>query len=62
MLQNNAKNVSKGQNIFQMAIEYTNLFQFQGRPKFSQIWIFGLKIDHLATLLWTKVCDRDRLY
>jgi hypothetical protein len=25
--------------------------QFQGPPKFSQIGIFGLKIDHLATLL-----------
>jgi hypothetical protein len=25
-------------------------FPFQGPPKFTQIWIFGLKINHLATL------------
>jgi hypothetical protein len=34
-----------------MAKEYTYLFPFQGPPKFNQIWIFGLKIYHLATLV-----------
>jgi hypothetical protein len=24
-------------------------FPFQGRPKFTQIWIFGFKTNHLAT-------------
>jgi hypothetical protein len=32
--------------IFPMAIKYTNIFP----PKFAQIGIFGLKINHLATL------------
>jgi hypothetical protein len=47
-----------------MAIKYTKwpqyipnghriyqLFKFQGPPKFAQIWILGLKIYHLATLV-----------
>jgi hypothetical protein len=38
-------------DVFQMAEEYTNLFPFQGPPKFTQIWTVGLKINHLATLL-----------
>jgi hypothetical protein len=36
--------------MFQMAIEYTNIFSFQGPLKFTQIGIFGLKIYHLITL------------
>jgi hypothetical protein len=36
-----------------MAKEYTNLFPFQGPPKFTRIRIFGLKINHLATLFGT---------
>jgi hypothetical protein len=36
--------------IFQMAIEYTNLFPHQCPRRFSEIGIFGLKIHHLATL------------
>jgi hypothetical protein len=27
----------------------------QDLPKFTQIWIFGLKIYHLATLIWTTL-------
>jgi DNA modification methylase len=30
------------------------LLPWQVPPKFTQIWIFGLKICHLATLLWNK--------
>jgi hypothetical protein len=41
------KYVPNGQNMFQMAKEYTNLKALQF---LSQIEIFGLKIDHLATL------------
>jgi hypothetical protein len=45
----------------QMAMKYSKLsynlkktkhFPFQGPPKFTQIRIFGLKINHLATLGW----------
>jgi hypothetical protein len=50
--------------MYQMAIRYTKWlsnipndhkiyqqFPFQGPPKYTQIWIFGLKTYHLATLL-----------
>jgi hypothetical protein len=43
----NIPNVCK---IFQMAIKYINIFQSRGPPKFTQIGIFGLKRNHLATL------------
>jgi hypothetical protein len=36
-----------------MTIKYTKNFPFQGPPKYTQIGIFGLKINHLATLLTT---------
>jgi hypothetical protein len=52
---------------YQMVIKYTNWLQyipnghgiyqpfpFQGRPKFTQIGTFGLKICHLATLHWIR--------
>jgi hypothetical protein len=41
-------------HIFQMTIEYTKLFPLQCPAKFTQIWIFGLKLKHLATLLGTN--------
>jgi hypothetical protein len=34
----------------QMAIKYNNVSSISGTPKFTQIWIFGLKRNHLATL------------
>jgi hypothetical protein len=33
-----------------MAKEYTDLFPLEGPRNFSQVWIFGLKKNHLATL------------
>jgi hypothetical protein len=40
--------------ILHMAIKYINIFQsMQGPLKFTEIWILGLKIYHLATLLAT---------
>jgi hypothetical protein len=35
-----------------MAIKYAKHFAPQGPPKFTQSGIIGLKINHLATLLW----------
>jgi hypothetical protein len=35
--------------IFSMAIDYINIFQSKGPPKFTQIGIFGMKMNHLAT-------------
>jgi hypothetical protein len=37
----------------QASIKYTIIFQLQDPPKFTQIWIFGLKTNHLATLALT---------
>jgi hypothetical protein len=48
-----AINVLNGCNIFQMTIEYINLFHSKAHPKFTQIGIFGMKIYHLATLYLT---------
>jgi hypothetical protein len=41
-------NISKND---QMAIKYTNIFHCKTPPKFAQNWIFGLKTNHLATLI-----------
>jgi hypothetical protein len=43
----NLPNLSK---IFQMAIKYINIFQSKVLQKFTQIGIFGLKTNYLATL------------
>jgi hypothetical protein len=38
-----------------MVIKYIyQHFLFQGPPKFTQIWILGMKINHLATLQRTR--------
>jgi hypothetical protein len=46
-----SQNIPTRRNIDEMAINYTNIFlPLQAPSKFTQIWIFGLKICHLATL------------
>jgi hypothetical protein len=40
-----------------MDTEYTNLFPFKDPPKFTQIGIFGLKINHLATPVGPMLAD-----
>jgi hypothetical protein len=54
--------IPNGNKIHQIAVIYSKwaenistFFSFQGLPKFTQIWIFGLKTNHLATLSWTKI-------
>jgi hypothetical protein len=60
------KNVPNEHKLYQMAITYpkclTNIpngqykhkhFPIKGPQKLTQIWIFGLKINHLATLIPT---------
>jgi hypothetical protein len=48
--------VPNGHKIYQMsvkkAIKHINSFQPKATPKFSQIGILGLKINHLATLMY----------
>jgi hypothetical protein len=34
----------------QVSIRYPNIFHCKTLKKFTQIWIFGLKKNHLATL------------
>jgi hypothetical protein len=61
----NGKSVPNGHKLYQTAIYYTKwpeiipnyrkIFQhflFKGPPKYTQDGIFGLKINHLATLPW----------
>jgi hypothetical protein len=43
--------IPNGRKINQTAMKNTNVFHSQDRTKFTQIGIFGLKIDHLATLV-----------
>jgi hypothetical protein len=43
-------NLPIGNKTYQIAIKYTNIFQYvQDPPKFTQNGIFGLKMNHLAT-------------
>jgi hypothetical protein len=46
----NATKLPNGRIVFKMAKDYTNLFPLEGPRNFSQVWIFGLKRNHLATL------------
>jgi hypothetical protein len=39
--------------------ETCQLFPFQGPPEFAQSGIFGMKINHLATLILTSVPGLD---
>jgi hypothetical protein len=45
-----SQNVPNILKVFQMAIKYINILQSEALQKFSQIGIFGLKTNHLATL------------
>jgi hypothetical protein len=38
-----------------MIIKYDNIFHSKAPPNFAQIEIFGLKINHLATLHLVKI-------
>jgi hypothetical protein len=38
-----------------MAIKYNNIFYSQGPPNFTKFGIFGLKANHLATLVNTPL-------
>jgi hypothetical protein len=38
-----------------MAVKYTNILPFKGPQKYNQIGIFGLKLNHLATMEWRAV-------
>jgi hypothetical protein len=53
------QNIPKGRKIDQMAIKHTNIFHCKSHPEFTQIWIFGLKICHLATLLATTIKPKN---
>jgi hypothetical protein len=43
--------VPNGRKIFQMAINYANLFLSNALQNVSKFWNFGLQINHLATLV-----------
>jgi hypothetical protein len=41
----------------QVSINYTSIFQCKTLQNLPKIWIFGLKTNHLATLL--SMCEDD---
>jgi hypothetical protein len=47
------KNISNVRRIFQMSVKYINIVQSRALQEFTQIGIFGLKINHLAALALT---------
>jgi hypothetical protein len=69
----NGKNVPNDHTLYQTAIKYTKWpqnipnghklyqhFTSLGTLKYTQIWIFGLKINHLATLASRKAVEKVR--
>jgi hypothetical protein len=51
------KNMPGGHKIDQTAIKCTNILHRNKPPKFTQICIFGLKTNHLATQLLSRVAN-----
>jgi hypothetical protein len=45
------QNIPNGWKIYQMATKYTNIFHCKNLQNLPEIEIFGLKINHLATLV-----------
>jgi hypothetical protein len=45
-----AMHITNGNKIFQMVIKYTHNFHFNVLQNIPQLVIFGIKINHLATL------------
>jgi hypothetical protein len=45
-----------------MAIKYINIFQSKAPKIFPQIGSFGLKINHLATVVWRRISIAKTLF
>jgi hypothetical protein len=52
------QNIPNGRKILQMTKIYQNNFHSKVLQKFIQIGIFGLKRNHLATLMWHETADK----
>jgi hypothetical protein len=50
----NGNNIPNDHKIFPNYHKMYQRFRFQGPPKFTQMKIFGIKICHLAILIWTR--------
>jgi hypothetical protein len=68
------KNIPNYHELYQVAIKYNKRpyngpsvhkinqnLPLQNPPKFPQIWVFGLKTNHLATLMSTIKSERKKL-
>jgi hypothetical protein len=52
--------IPNGQKLYRTAIKYTNIFHSKAlQNTYTQIGIFGLKINHLATLVQPKARDPE---
>jgi hypothetical protein len=52
--------ITKDRKMDQVPMKYTSL-PLQDLPKFTQIWIFGLKTNHLATLAVIMDCTKIKI-
>jgi hypothetical protein len=53
-----AKNITNGRKLLQTVLKYTNIYYlFKGPPKCTQIWNFGMKVNHPVTLKVTRLGD-----
>jgi hypothetical protein len=43
-----------------MVVKYANIFHSNSPPKYIQFGIFGIEINHLATLFKTQKSDKKR--
>jgi hypothetical protein len=56
---NRTQNISNGRKIDQMSIKYTNILHFKTLQNVPKILIFGLKINHLATMIGLSKTQRN---
>jgi hypothetical protein len=54
------ENIPNGHKIDQMATKYTNIFHCQTLQNLPKIGIFGLKINHVATLVNSNADPRRK--
>jgi hypothetical protein len=57
MYQNGGKTYQMAFKKFQMAIKYTNIFRSKALQNIPNLGFFGLRINHLATLLSTSTSN-----
>jgi hypothetical protein len=55
-------NVPNGRKIFPMVMKYTNIFHSMAHQNIPKLGFFGMKINHLAALVVSRVKSKDDVY